>query len=418
MLHRRTLTCFFAFLTINTSFSQINAFGEISINDPAHLHQLTTKRGDKFEGWIASWTNDSLVFVVKNDVRIAFPTKEVDALIGGQNSTQRSLTTQIFELKTKEGTVYYGFPIEITNRKIKFQAAKDGRKRFQPIDIEYIRPEIVTLLVEGNFKNEYRFTAVRKKLEGQLMGYQGGEIFHRMENGEERKIDIIQEGKYRLKPQHLPYTGHGRSLMFAQTGFGMKAGEKEFRNIMVGLNVMSFGLNENISVSTGLITIVPYADLKFSKSFGKFVHASVGAYGVVPFAIGVHGTVSLGTPDYFLNIGYNHNFENENSYTYSDFESFNIGSSCKVGRRGRVFSELHILSAPHEMDDEIYYDLYWETGYLNPLTIGYGWFNERFRFETGIAGIGPFRRYGCFPFECTDTYYAPIPFFSMAYKLR
>ncbi len=418
MLTRITLIICIAFLNLSIGHSQIYAFGKISIDDPSQIHQLTTKRGDVFEGWIASWTKDSLTLIFKNDARVSFPTSEIDALIGGQNAFQRSLTTQILELKTKEGDFYYGYPIEITNRRIKFQAAKVGRKRFKPNEVEYIRPENVTVLIEGNFKNEYRLKAVRKNIEGQLMQYKDGKIFHRMENGEDRKIDILKEGKYRLMPQRISYSGHGRSLMFAQTGFGMKPLEREFRNIMVGLNVVAFGLTENISVSTGLIAFVPYGDIKFSKSFGKFLHASIGAYGVLPFAIGAHSAISIGTPNYFLNIGYHLNFENENSYTYSDFESFNIGSSIKVGRRGRIFSELHMMTAPHEMDDDIYFDLYWKTGYLNPLTLGYGWFNERFRFETGLAGIGPFESQNCISGDCPTKSYTPIPFFSMSYKFR
>ncbi len=206
--------------------------------------------------------------------------------------------------------------------------------------------------------------------------------------------------------------------MFVQTGFGMKPGEKEFRNIMVGLNIISFGLTNNISVSTGLISIVPYGDIKFSKSFGKYLHTSVGAYGVLPFAVGVHSSVSIGTPDYFVNIGYNKNYENENSYSYSDFESFNVGASIRLGLRSRLFAEYNILTAPHEMDDNQYYDLYWLTGYLNPVTWGYGWYNQRFRFEIGVLGLGPFGYGTCFPAPCSHDYYVPIPYFSMAYNFR
>ncbi len=402
----------------STTISQTYVLGKFSIGNPSVKHSLTTKRGDKFEGWIAAWNADSLVLVTKNDQRIAFPPQEIDVVLGLPESVHTSTATQLHELTTKNGNIFYGYPTFINRKLIKFTSVGSGQMRFKTSNVEYIRPEMVSLLFDRNYENEYIYLGIGERSQGQLLLYHNGVISNRLEDGKEQKIDIFEEGKYKLLPQRLPYTGHRRSLMFAQTGFGMKPREKEFRNIAVGINIMSFGINESISVATGLVGILPYGDIKFSKSFGKYLHASIGAYGVLPTGAGVHAAVSIGTPNFFVNVGYNNNFDNENLYTYSDFESFNVGLSAKVGRRGRLFTEMHILTAPNEMGEDEYFDLYWETGYLNPLTIGYGWFNYRFRFETGIVGLGPFRKYDCFPFECTDSYTVPVPFFSMAYNIR
>ncbi len=187
----------------------------------------------------------------------------------------------------------------------------------------------------------------------------------------------------------------------------MKASEREYRNIGIGINIFSYGITNHLSTAVGLVTILPYADIKYSMDFGKYVHMSIGGYAFIPFAFGVHGSVSIGTPDYFLNLSYLRNDDVESFYTDSDFESFGIGASFRVGPRSRVLAEFNIMTSPSSMYG---YDAFYEYGYGDSFSWGYGWFGRKMRFETGLMAIGPIYNYNCFPEPCGNRYHVPIPF--------
>jgi hypothetical protein len=407
-----------AFFLQSFLFAQVTVLGKLSIGDNKQLQILTTNRGDQLQGWVNAWTADSIVFFTTTNLRVAFTMADVntiEATKGGQVGTRG---TEIFVLRTTHGEVYYGFPKKISHKLIAFDATSAGNLRLRPWEVASIEPETVTFVSSRNYVNEYRdngrFGSVPT---GKLLELNDGNIIHKTPDGEVLELPVNSLKKYRLREQHQPNRGYGRSLMYVQTGFGMKKGEKEFRNIMVGLNIFSFGITDNMSLATGLIGIIPYADLKFSHSFSKYLHGSIGAYGVLPFSLGAHASLSIGTPDYFINIGYLNNFENEAIYSYSDFESFNLGASIRVGRRSRCFAEYNILSAPVARDGGGY-DTFWDTGFGNAFSWGYGWYNSKFRFETGITQTGPYERW-CFSSFCETKYYhVPIPFISMAVSFR
>ncbi len=229
------------------------------------------------------------------------------------------------------------------------------------------------------------------------------------------RVPVEAVKKYELKPQYQPFSGHGRSLMFVPTGFGMAPSETEYRNIALGINIFAFGITEHLSAGVGMVSILPYGDLKWSQDFGKYVHWSVGGYVFVPFSVGYHTSLSLGTPDYFLNLNYLRNFDIKPFDSYSDFESFSFGASIRAGRRSRIFAEYNIMVAPKD-EEGFGYESFYSTGYGNYFSWGYGWYKRRLRFETGIMGIGPFETY-CFPQgSCPAFYHAPAPFFSFSVK--
>ncbi len=409
-----TLVLLSAFFLQTLLLAQVTVLGKLSIGDNKQLQILTTNRGDQLQGWVNAWTADSIVFITSSNLRVAFQVADInsiEALVSGQVGTRG---TEIFVLRTTDGQVYHGFPKKITDKLIAFDATSAGNLRLRTREVASIEPETVTFVSSRNYVNEYRdngrFGHVRT---GKLIGLKDGNLIHRIHDGEVLELPVRSLRKYRFREQHQPNRGYGRSLMYVQTGFGMKRGEREYRNIMFGINILSFGITDNLSLATGLIGLIPYADLKYSYSFGKYLHASAGVYGVLPFSMGVHSTLSIGTPDYFLNFGYLNNIENEAIYSDSDFESFNLGASIRVGRRSRCFAEYNILSSPVARGGDGY-DTFWDTGFANAFSWGYGWYNPRFRFETGITQTGPFRRW-CFSGFCDTKYYhVPIPFFSMA----
>jgi hypothetical protein len=413
-----TLVLLSAFFLQSLLFAQVTVLGKLSIGDNKQLQILTTNRGDQLHGWVNAWTADSIVFFTTSSLRVAFTITDVNSIEAVESGQVGTRGTEIFVLRTTDGKVYHGYPSKISSKVVAFDAANAGYLRLRPRNIVSMEPETVTLISTRNYVNEYKDNGKFRHLgPGKLLGLKDGYISHRFPDGEVLESPVSGLKKYRIRQQHQPNRGYGRSLMYVQTGFGMKRGEKEFRSIMFGINILSFGITDNVSLATGLIGLIPYADLKYSHSFGKYLHASAGVYGVLPFSLGVHASLSIGTPDYFLNFGYLNNIENESIYSYSDFESFNLGASMRVGRRSRCFAEYNILTSPVANDGDGY-DIFWDRGFGNAFTWGYGWYNPRFRFETGITQTGPYRRY-CFSSFCDTKYYhVPIPFIAMAVTFR
>ncbi len=398
--------------------AQITVLGKFSIGDKSNLQILKTHRGDQFYGWVSSWTADTIVFSSQNNITIAFPVSDVNSIEVGNENQVGGLATEVFKLQTKSGLVYYGYPTKINRKLIGFEASQMGFLRVRPQDVESIEPIIVTLVSREPYVNEYAVYPRKGKIpDGRFLGFGDGIIEHIDATGHLHEASVESLNTYKLAGQPLPYQGQGRSLMFAQTGFGMKPKEKEYRNIMLAINILSFGINEHISVATGLIYFLPYADIKVSQSFGKYVHMSAGAYGLLPFSVGLHGTLSLGTPNYFLNIGVNKNYENRALYADFSFENFNVGASIRSGRRSRVFAEYHIMTSEFNRDF-FGSSTFYRTGFASSFSWGYGWYNKRFRFETGVMETGPYQAWTCSGPSCNDYYHVPVPFFSMAIKFR
>ncbi|MCC6723635.1 MAG: hypothetical protein IT258_03940, partial [Saprospiraceae bacterium] len=363
--------------------AQVTVLGKLSIGDSSHLQLLTTQRGDQFRGWIEAWDRDSITLLTASNERVSFATASVSTLTELIENEAESLATEIFEIKTKDGFIYHGYPTKINSHIMVFNASKVGNFRLKPSEIAYMKPETVTLVSERPYLNEYSYRGkVKRVKDGQLVGLANGKIIHKIPSGQSYELDIEKIQKYKIKYQSLPYRGYGRSLMFVQTGFGMKAGHKEFRSIMLGLNIASYGFTDRLSGAVGLYSIIPYFDLKYSYSFGKYIHASAGAYAFLPFSTGVHSAISIGTPEYFLNLGYLRNFEFKSFDIDDNFHSFNFGASIRAGRRSRVFAEYNLMVAPKN-DYGDGYESFYDRGYGNTFTWGYGWHNPRSRFELG-----------------------------------
>ncbi|MBK9012878.1 MAG: hypothetical protein IPM82_01665 [Saprospiraceae bacterium] len=388
----------------------------MAIGDTTHFHLLKTTRNDQFIGKVMSWTPDSMVFLTSSEVRISFPPSEVRSIEVTENQQLGSPNVEIFILETTDGKMYYGYPKQIQPDRITFVAGGNvGLLRFRPENVLSIEPtSSMSLMTMEPFINEYCLQSkANKKVTGEMLGYSGGRIQLLDADGKLVNESVENLRKYELCAQYTPYLGYGRSLMFLPTGFGMEDSQREYRNIALGINILSFGISDHVSVGTGLVSILPYADIKYSQDFGKYVHWSIGGYAFVPSAIGIHGAISLGTHDYFLNLSYLRNFDIKSLDTDSDFESFSVGASLRTGRRSRLFAEYNIMVAPVSTFGG--YESFYEHGFGNMFTWGYGWFKRKFRLETGIMGIGPFTSYYCFPEECERTYHVPIPFFAFSF---
>lgn len=416
MKFRLTLVVFLFSFYCHHSCAQVAVLGKFEMGDTVHAHRLKTSRGDEFIGITLSWTIDSLVFLTQEGARIAFPPASVQMLETMEPPADGIMNASIFLLTAKDGTTYYGYPKFIEVDKIGFVTGSNNMKRFRPENVTSIVPtSTMSLFFKEPFINDYQYQIhKKKKAYGEFVGYENGKIQLKKPDGGYWERPINEFYKFEINPPVSPYNGYGRSLMFTQTGFAMKANDREYRNIQLGINILAVGLSDHISMGFGLITILPYADIKYANNIGKYVHYSMGGYVLVPFAGGYHGAVSIGTPDYFLNISYLRNIDVERLEAEQSFESLCFGGSFRIGNRSRFFAEYNILTAPKGKFGG--YESFYELGYGNAFTWGYGFFKKRFRLETGFTEIGPFDRFSCFPSPCDEYYHAPIPFFAFSYS--
>lgn len=394
---------------------QISILGNLMMGDTAHVHLLKTDRNDEFLGTTQSWDTDSLIFFTKSKLRLTFPVSTVKSIQVLDEPLPDIINARIFELETVDGKHYYGYPTRIHPDKITFLTSSSGVKRFNPKQVVSISPTpTMNLILKEPYENKYTLKTFRQDKEyGELVSFYESKVVLLNGDGVQIISPINKIQKFELTPIKSPYLGYGRSLMYLPTGFSMQAGTKEYRNIMLGINILSVGVSDHFSIGVGLVSILPYADFKFSKNIGKYVNYSIGGYAFVPFATGVHGAVSIGTPDYFLNVSYMRNFEISSLDTDSDFESVGFGASMRIGPRSRFFAEYNIMVAP--VSNYGGYESFYDKGFGNAFSWGYGWFKRRFRLETGVTEVGPFQRFYCFPQECEETYHVPIPFFAFSY---
>ncbi len=396
--------------------SQVSVFGKFAIGDTSNYHLLRTVNDDQFLGTVTSWSSDSLIFRSYSNVLISFPVSSLKSIEVTQKEAVGSTTSsEVFLLKTRDGRLFYGYPKKFLPDKIVFDAGKAGTMSFKPEAVASIEAETGFTFEKEPFVNDYLLKDTKgKKAKTRLLGFVEGNVMYEDTKGQQHKL-LKGIKKFELQKPYQPCLGYGRSLMFAPTGFGMTKRQSEYRNIEYFINSFAFGLNDHLSAGVGLVSILPYADMKLSYSLGKYVHWSVGAYVFAPISAGYHTSLSVGTPDYFINLSYLNNKAFAALQSDSDFDNFSFGASLRSGRRSRLFAEFNILTSP--VGEFGGYDSFYGTGYGNSFSWGYGYFSRKFRFEVGVMGIGPFERFSCFNGNCNDYYHLPIPFFSFGVLL-
>lgn len=412
------LQCTLLILTVvllNSASSQVVIIGKFAIADSVNFQLLKTQRGDQFIGNVLAWSKDSLIFETETNLKVAFTPNEVRSIEVLSKQKESSINTDIFTLETTDGKVYYGYPKRISPSRIFFLAGNFGNIRLKPSQVKSIEPtSAMGLLLKEPFTNEYALKSFKhKKVVGKILGYNDGIL--EIDNGKGKVINepIKHIRSLELYPQYADYHGYGRTLFLLPSGFGMEKGEKEYRNILIGINTFYYGISDHVSIGVGLVSWLPYGDIKFSKDFGEYVHFSVGGFAFGPLAIGAHTSISLGTPDYFLNISYLRNAEVKKIGTDSDFESIGFGASMRVSRRSKLFMEYNIMSS---IDTNRFgYDVF-DLGYGDSFSWGFNWFSRKYKFETGVMEIGPFTSFTCFPNFCERRYHVPIPFIAFSYN--
>jgi hypothetical protein len=98
------------------------------------------------------------------------------------------------------------------------------------------------------------------------------------------ELGKVREGSTNSLWFRNPYATQG---VFFPTGIGLKKGEGNYQNLMVGLNSVHYGITDNFSIGGGLEIIslvstgnplVVYLEPKLSYSFSNNLHVSGGVY--------------------------------------------------------------------------------------------------------------------------------------------
>ena len=200
-------------------------------------------------------------------------------------------------------------------------------------------------------------------------------------------------------------TGHQRALFLTPTGFNLRKGQSEFRNINYILNSYSTGFNDHFSGTIGLLGIEPYVQLKTSYDLSQYIHLSVGVGASLAGGLGWQTAASIGIPDHYLNLGYMRN-KGETSFSETDMNAIFFGGSTRIDSRHRFFAEF-----THIIEKE---DLFETNGYgTNTFALGLGWFGNRFSVNFSLLLAERIFSDFCFNgvtfIPCNDEAYEYIP---------
>ncbi|MBI5917315.1 MAG: hypothetical protein HY842_18255 [Bacteroidetes bacterium] len=398
---------FLLFFLAFPAFSQVKIIGPFAIGDTTQTHVLHSKRNDRFVGRVMGWSTDSLTFLTEGGIPLAFPLSELSRVEVSDNQFFIENAVEVFVLKTTDGSVFQGFPKFISEKNIIFKTSKARTVRLKPEDVVSMELEETFARNVAPFNNEYSLVDSKGILtECELVRYGEGQLFYQTRAGGTKSLPVQRVRKFDHLKSREPFLGNGRSLMLSPTGFNLKKGQMEFRNIEYGINTFAYGFSDHFSIGGGLVSFLPYIDAKFAQDFGKYVHVSAGGF-ASPLMFGGHASLSLGTPDYFINLAYLKSGGIGYFDTEFRFEGSSFGASVRTGRRSRLFGEFLLLT--EKVDPEIgeFYNFY-NRGYGNAFTLGYGYFNKSIHFETGLVALGPYESSFCFPGPC-NAYYVPIP---------
>jgi hypothetical protein len=398
---------FLLFCMASPLFSQVKIIGSFAIGDTAQTHVLHSKRSDRFVGRVMAWSADSLVFLTDGGIRLTYPLSELSGVEVSDSQYFSENAVEVFVLRTTDGRVFQGFPKLISKEKIIFKAGKKSTVHLKPEEVASIELEETFDQNASPFNNDYRLIGDKSgRVESQLVRHADGQLFYQTHTGGTKSLWVKQVRKFGHLKTRQPFLGNGRSLMVTPTGFNLKKGQMEFRNIEYGINTFAYGTSDHFSIGGGLVAFIPYIDAKLAQDFGKYVHLSAGGF-VSPLTFGWHSSLSLGTSDYFINLAYLKLLEVEAFDTGFTFEGSSFGASVRTGRRSRLFGEFLFLTEQVDPEFGGFYNFY-NKGYGNAFTLGYGYFDGSVHFEAGIVTLGPYDPF-CFP---CNSYYVPIPLIS------
>ena len=378
---KNAITVLFIFMTGHLSFlfSQIEIDSTIQIGDTGQLLLLETHSGDQLVGSATSWEEDTLFFLLGMGSNLVFhlsEIKNITALEGLSLHDATDYSKGEFTFISDKGQFRRGQLLMFSNYGVRIRYNNRRRAFLQGSNL--LEAKFSEQGLYGAYPNNFRL-----KLEdgssflGHLVGISPGHIdFQPLGRAPTRYSRISVKSIY-PKKERRPVTGHQRSLLITPTGFNLQRGEAEFRNINYFINTSySKGLTNNVSMTFGVFGVEPYVQVKTSKDFGKYLHLSVSGGVTLTGAAGGHASLSLGTPDHFLNMGF---MKNRGDFIFgnTDMNAIYFGGSFRIGDRQRLIGEMiHVVEERTFLD----FNQYGTNGF----GFGYGWFGRRISLTFGL----------------------------------
>lgn len=222
-----------------------------------------------------------------------------------------------------------------------------------------------------------------------------------------KKVEIFQygyrrkvkKGKVKLK-KYKEFTDKdyilAQNRLFASpTGFGLKKGEVEYRNVEIFFNEISYATSNNFTISGGIYPVIDYniLTLKASANFsiGEYIHLSGGSQlfvemGGFNYELDGKGTltgfaaVSIGSPAYFINVAYNKWTSLDG---FSDGDVVSVGGSFKISQKFRLFAD--VIFSNEESSDDFFFEPIKQDLETQPvLMLGSSWFNKVNKVDFGF----------------------------------
>ncbi len=219
-------------------------------------------------------------------------------------------TMQVHRVITKRGDEFYGRVTQIQNTQVDFLFNKTIELTFQLQDLQEI-----SVVTPGKVSRTHAYDESRKeytRLEQKMHGHERG--------------------------YYLP------------SGFLLKQGETEYRNMGFMYNSLEFGLTDNLNMGIGgiplLVANALQLKLRAGGSFSDFLHLSLNGNGYVFIALGeeitaaasLTGVATLGAPDRHLSFGGGYAFGFGNSADEGLLVA-QLGGSYRFSPNWRFFLE-------------------------------------------------------------------------------
>ncbi len=393
-------------------FSQVKIEGVLRLGDTTQVLVLQTQNGDLFVGSLRSWSEKELAFKLKTGDLLHFKVLDVESMkVKDERISSNPVDPNVgqFIVFTNDGRALEGQVLNLNQRTTKMRST--GRNRI------YLGTKGVKEIMfdpegqSGRYENSFRFYMKNgEKLDGHLLHLNQRQVKFQTKGSKPLYFARSHIESIRYLKSHRPINGHRRALLLTPTGFNLRKGESEFRNIDYIHNSIGVGLSDHFSGTFGLMGIEPYVQAKYSYDFGQFLHTAVGGGLALGGAYGWFAAASVGTPDYFLNIGYMRN-KGELTFDETDMSAIFFGGSMRVGNRQRLIAEFTHLTEQKYLFDA-------NGSGTNTFAFSYGWFSRRVSLNTGLMLVENSDEEFCFspsfsgPCGNGSYYFSAIPILS------
>lgn len=318
--------------------------------------------------------------------------------------------TQLHKITTKGNDLFVGKVISLKDS-ILSMSLDLGAILNYPFDaiqkIEVLKKEEVVKTPQSNIKKDSSRTYVLitergDRFVGRIKAYEGDDILFQIENNivltfNQEEIETIQifeeysgSGLIKGAPDYIPMSGQ-ENLFISPSAFNYKTKKGEYRNTQIFLNSIDYGVSDNFSLGAGLIPffVANVVDLRTKLTFnvGDYVHFGAGAHLVAGFTLGglgenwsvgiPHGTISIGTEEKFLNVGFGKFLPFDDNVGNLKSDLIMVGGSFRISKKGRIFADLIKVN---EVEDPFF----GSRGEYTMIMIGGSWFNVKNRLDFGV----------------------------------